>query len=50
MPPFCRIRSLVKVSLKTLGLAGGTVFLSLFSGCRIDADKALTEAEKIVVR
>jgi hypothetical protein len=50
MPPFCRIRSLVKVSLKTLGLAGVTVFFSLFSGCRIDADKALTEAEKIVVR
>ncbi|MEY5009759.1 MAG: hypothetical protein RLZZ253_898 [Verrucomicrobiota bacterium] len=24
MPPFCRIRSLVKVSLKTLGLAGVT--------------------------
>jgi hypothetical protein len=38
------------LSIKTWSFLGITALLSLFSGCRIDADKALNEADRIVTR
>ena len=48
MPTFFKQSS--KRSPLLLALLGATLLLLILPGCRIDADKALTEAERIVAR